>query len=576
MKSQNKPTTAKVSWLLLCALGLTLSLSSPAQVVIGSWQDNDGDGWIDWGNQSSITAPANVGKYSFVNGAVSGYAQSLQISQAGYNQNLAIKLHELPGGVAAFLTNHLLTFTFSVPPSSASGATAGFSQLFALSVNATGYGFVDQSFANLTSSGATNDNQANQPNFYFDAVSPARSQVVTLNYSNILAGIAATPENGYIELIFTFNNGGGAPTNYFINNVVLSGASVPPPPPPPPSTNTVIGSWQDNDGDGWIDWGNQFSITNAANVGKYSFVSGAVTGYPQSLQIGHSGVSQCLAIKLQELPGGVAAFLTNHLLSFTYSVPAAAASGATAGYSQLFELAINATGYGFTSQSFANLTASGVTNDNQGNQPNFYFDSTSPVRSQVVTLNYSNILSAIAATPENGYIELIFSFNTGGGAPTNYFINNVVLSGAFESATNPPTGPLEFTFSLLSGPTGAAINATNGVFTWRPLVSQANTTNLVTVKVTDDSAPPQSATNSFNVIVNPLVPAVIGSFAVNGAQATLTVDGTQGPDYTVLFSTNLVNWQALFTTNSPVVPLTLTIPVAATNPAAFYRTQMVP
>ena len=570
MKSQTKPTTPQVSWLLIVAVGLILSLNSHAQVVIGSWQDNTGDGWIDWGNQSSITAPANSGKYSFVSGVVSGYPQSLQIRHSGVSQCLALKLQDLPGGVAAFLTNHLLSFTYSVPPAAASGATAGYSQLFELVINATNYGFVAQSFANLTSTGDTTDNQANQPNFYFDSTSPARSQVVTLNYSNILSATTATPESGYIELIFSFNTGGGAPTNYFINNVVLSGGPATPP-PPPAATNVVIGSWQDNDGDGWIDWGNKESIVATTNVGKYSFVSGAVAGYAQSLQIGHSGFNQNLAIKLQDLPGGVAAFRTNHLLSFTFSVPV----GTGGGYSEVAELAINAEGYSFTPQPFnAAWSSTGDNASNDGTKPRFFFSNGSPVQTQRVTLDYSAVLPSLPADP--GWLELIFAFNNGGGAPTNYFINNVVLSGGSGSVTNPPAGPLTFTFALLNGPTNSSLNSSNGVFTWRPLVSQANTTNLVTVKVTDNSAPPQSATNSFNVIVNPLTPAAISSFAVNGAQATLTVDGTQGPDYTVLFSTNLVNWQALFTTNSPVVPVTLAIPVFATNSAAFYRAQMVP
>lgn len=335
----------------------------------------------------------------------------------------------------------------------------------------------------------------------------------------------------------------------------------------------VIGSWQDNDGNGWIDWGNQLSIADAANAGKYSFVPGAVAGYGQSLQIGHSGVNQNLAIKLQDVPGGVAAFLTNHLLTFTYSVPPAGA--ATAGYSQLYELAVNASGYGFVSQGYANLSATGDTEDNQGNQPNFYFYSGAPARSQVVTLNYSNILSAITATPESGYIELIFSFNTGGGAPTNFFVNNVVLSGG-GGEPPPPLPPSSFTFTLLAGPVGAALDLTNGVFTWRPSVSQANTTNLVTVKVTDNGTPPQSATNSFTVFVNPLLPATISAFAVGGGLGAMMVEGTEGPDYTVWTSTNLVTWQPLLTTNSPSMPLSLVFPVASTNQAEFYQVELWP
>ena len=576
-------------WFLVCAAWLAMPSSSSAQTVIGSWQDNDGDAWIDWGNGLSVTNAANTGVYSFVAGAVSGYGQSLQINQSGYHQNLAIKLEYLPGGVAAFLTNHLLSFTFSIPSSESSGATAGFSQLYQIAINASGYGFNAQTLANVTAIGSTNDNQSGQPNYYFYPGAAARSQTVTLNYSNILSSITATPSSGYIEIIFSFNNGGGAPANYFINDVNFSGGSgivVTNPPPSPPTTNgVVIGSWQgagssltNSLDEGWIDWGNGFSIGDSTNSAVYGFVAGAVSGYGQSLQINQSGFHQNLAIKLENLPGGMAAFLTNHLLNFTFSVPGTAGN---AGFSQLYALSINANGYGFHDQEPSNFSATGNTNNNSAGHnglPNFYFSNNGPAQSQVVTLDYSSILPTIAAsnTVSSGYIEIIFAFNNGSGGPANYFINNVNLSGGpAAGVTNPPQSTDLFTFTLLNGPSGSSLNSSNGLFTWRPLVSQANTTNLVTVKVTENFAPNLSATNSYSVIVNPLTPTVISSFTVSGGQPALTVTGTQGPDYTVLTSTNLVNWQPLFTTNSPVLPLTISVG-ATTNTAQFFRIQAVP
>jgi len=194
------------------------------------------------------------------------------------------------------------------------------------------------------------------------------------------------------------------------------------------STLTLLGSWQNGTGDGWIDWGDLLSITNSSNTSVYSFASGVVSGYTQSLKIADSGNHQNLAIKLENIPGGMAAFLTNDLLQFTFSVPSSASSGATAGYSQVYQLAINASGYGFNGQPFSNFTETGTTNNNQSGMPNFYFSSGTPAQSQVVTVNYSSILPAITATASTGYIELIFSFNNGGGAPAYYYMNNVVLT----------------------------------------------------------------------------------------------------------------------------------------------------
>jgi glucuronoarabinoxylan endo-1,4-beta-xylanase len=139
------------------------------------------------------------------------------------------------------------------------------------------------------------------------------------------------------------------------------------------------------------------------------------------------------------------------------------------------------------------------------------------------------------------------------------------------TATDPNVPPQTFGFSLLSGP--GAIDATSGVFMWRPSVSQAATTNPVTVMVTDNGTL-LSATNSFNVIVNPLSSQpTVNSINTVGGQVVLTVGGPQGPDYTLLSTTNLTDpvgsWQVLLTTNSPITPVTL-VDTNFSNPARFY------
>ena len=68
---------------------------------------------------------------------------------------------------------------------------------------------------------------------------------------------------------------------------------------------------------------------------------------------------------------------------------------------------------------------------------------------------------------------------------------------------------------------------------------------------------------------------VLDSIAVSGGQITMVVNGTQGPDYTLLTSTDLINWQSLFTTNSPPLPFTLT-DTNMTDVMRFYRIQVGP
>jgi len=192
--------------------------------VIGSWQNNSGDGWIDWGNGLSITDPSNTGIYSFVSGAVPGYTQSLQVSESGWHQDLSIKL-ENSGQNSAFLNNHLLSFTLSV---NGTGYTAGYDQINGFAINASGLGFHGMPGSSFTATGDQASN-GNLPNFYFYPGIGFQSQTVTLDYSSILSSVTATPSSGYIELIFTTNNGGGAPNYLDFNNVVFSGGPVPEP-----------------------------------------------------------------------------------------------------------------------------------------------------------------------------------------------------------------------------------------------------------------------------------------------------------------------------------------------------------
>jgi glucuronoarabinoxylan endo-1,4-beta-xylanase len=142
------------------------------------------------------------------------------------------------------------------------------------------------------------------------------------------------------------------------------------------------------------------------------------------------------------------------------------------------------------------------------------------------------------------------------------------------TATDSDSPPNILTFSPANTfPANATVNA-SGVFSWRPHVNQANTTNLIQVQVID-SGSNLSATNAFNVIVNTVTNPVVGTINLSPGQVGMTVNGPQGPDYTLLTSSNLVSWQALFTTNSPTVPFTFAT-TNLNNPAQFYRFQIGP
>jgi glucuronoarabinoxylan endo-1,4-beta-xylanase len=77
------------------------------------------------------------------------------------------------------------------------------------------------------------------------------------------------------------------------------------------------------------------------------------------------------------------------------------------------------------------------------------------------------------------------------------------------------------------------------------------------------------------VTVNALTNPVIGSVTISAGLVNLAVSGPQGPDYTLLTSTNLADWQPLLTTNPAAMPFGLT-DTNASDAARFYQLQLGP
>src|ERR1035437_1852710 len=149
---------------------------------------------------------------------------------------------------------------------------------------------------------------------------------------------------------------------------------------------------------------------------------------------------------------------------------------------------------------------------------------------------------------------------------------NVGQTVAFTaSVTDTDQPPQTLTFNLLTGPGNAALNTNSGAFSWRPLVTQAGTTNAFTLKVADNGSPSLSATQSFTVTVNPLAQLGLSSIGLSNGLIGFQVSGDIGPDYAVQGSTNLADWITLFVTNSPAMPFLWTDTNTATLPAQFYR-----
>jgi hypothetical protein len=141
------------------------------------------------------------------------------------------------------------------------------------------------------------------------------------------------------------------------------------------------------------------------------------------------------------------------------------------------------------------------------------------------------------------------------------------------TASDPDAGQA-LSFSLLTGPGGASLNATNGVFTWRPAVGQAGSTNPVSLKVNDNATPSLSATQGFSIAVTNLARPRLGAAASSEGAFQFLVDGDSGPNYAIQGTSNLsqpVNWTTLFTTNPPALPFAWTDTSTAGFGVKFYR-----
>ncbi|HXP60460.1 MAG TPA: hypothetical protein VN829_08215, partial [Dongiaceae bacterium] len=159
---------------------------------------------------------------------------------------------------------------------------------------------------------------------------------------------------------------------------------------------------------------------------------------------------------------------------------------------------------------------------------------------------------------------------------SNRTVNAGITVVVTNSATDPDLPYQTLAFSLLNAPTNAAVNSTNGLFTWRPAAAQAGTTNSLSVIVTDNGTPSLSATQAFSVVVNKLSAPVLAQTTTTNGLLAVHVSGDFGLDYSVQASTNLVNWATVLATNQPALPFVWTDTNTAAFPTRFYRVRLSP
>lgn len=157
--------------------------------------------------------------------------------------------------------------------------------------------------------------------------------------------------------------------------------------------------------------------------------------------------------------------------------------------------------------------------------------------------------------------------------------DQVVGAGVTLTLTNTAIDPDSWqtlSFGLASAPSGATLASSTGVLSWRPTMTQASTTNAITVTVVDNGSPSLTNSIDFLVTVPPVAAPEVSSAQATNGQFIFQVTGDFGPDYVIETSTNLLHWSTIFSTNAPSLPFEWSDPDFAQSAQRFYRVLLGP
>ncbi len=162
-------------------------------------------------------------------------------------------------------------------------------------------------------------------------------------------------------------------------------------------------------------------------------------------------------------------------------------------------------------------------------------------------------------------------------AISNYTVN-VGQTVSFTASATDNDNTRTLMFSLDSAPATATIGAIGGAFSWRPPASSGGSSNLIQVRVTDNSVPALSATQSFYVLVNAFSPVTISPVSSTATNFQMQIAGPIGPDYILqaLQPLGTTNWLNLRSNTPAVSPFTLTDTNAGLFTNRFYRVKLSP
>jgi pectate lyase len=201
------------------------------------------------------------------------------------------------------------------------------------------------------------------------------------------------------------------------------------------------------------------------------------------------------------------------------------------------------------------------------------------------TMDDPSQLQNIVTSPAAGAGAGVLTWNKTNWLVTSYAATAPTIVADPQSQTN--TAGLSATFSVVAGGsqplsyqwyfnTNAPVaNATNAFLT----LINIQATNAGTYSATVSNA--AGSTISSNAILKvsagtPSQPQLAGFIYNNDGTFSLTVNGNTGPDYIVQTSTNLTDWNGIFTNYSPTPPFVWIDSSASNFSQRFYRVQLGP
>jgi hypothetical protein len=159
--------------------------------------------------------------------------------------------------------------------------------------------------------------------------------------------------------------------------------------------------------------------------------------------------------------------------------------------------------------------------------------------------------------------------------------DRAIHAGCVMSVTNSATDPnipaLPLSFSLDPGaPPGITIDPANGLLSWTVPVEYANTTNTITVRVTQTSAPSLSDAKSFAVIV--AAPPVLQPFRLANGVAQLAWNTIPGQTYRLQYKPTLAAtiWTDLLPDITAIASNASATDPVGSAPQRFYRILLLP